>query len=133
MLTKDRNTPHREGVFTQEPLTAGVQVHAGGLVVSDSATGYSKAGATGLGLVARGVAQESATGGDNDGDVSVKVRRGAHQFKNSAGGDEITRAHLELTAYIVDDETVASTDGAGTRSAAGKIIDVDADGVWIDI
>jgi|LULX01.1.fsa_nt_gb hypothetical protein len=133
MLTKDRNTPHREGVFTSEPLTAGAQVYAGGLVVSDSATGFSKAGATGTGLVARGVAQETVVGSAVDGDVRVTVRRGWHSFDNSAGADEITRMHLGQTAYIVDDETVALTDGTATRSAAGEIVDVDSDGVWIDI
>ena len=68
-----------------------------------------------------------------DGEVRVTVRRGWHSFNNSAGADEVTRMHLGQTAYIVDDETVALTDGTATRSAAGEIVDVDSDGVWIDI
>ena len=35
--------------------------------------------------------------------------------------------------YIVDDQTVAKTNGTNTRSVAGKIIAVDADGVWVKI
>ena len=34
--------------------------------------------------------------------------------------------------FIVDDQTVAKTNGANTRSRAGKVFDVDADGVWVD-
>jgi hypothetical protein len=33
---------------------------------------------------------------------------------------------------LVDDQTLAATDGAGTRSEAGDIYDVDDDGVWIE-
>lgn len=33
------------------------------------------------------------------------------------------------TAYIVDDQTVAATDGTGTRSAAGRIVLIEWDGV----
>ena len=44
---------------------------------------------------------------------------------------EITAADIDASAYIVDDETVAKTDGGGTRSIAGTIKQVDAAGVWI--
>ncbi|MNU06383.1 hypothetical protein D3C72_2515570 [compost metagenome] len=44
----------------------------------------------------------------------------------------ITQAHLMKTAYIVDDQTLAATDGTGTRSAAGRIVGIDTDGVWIE-
>ncbi|MCY1460857.1 hypothetical protein D9M71_784510 [compost metagenome] len=54
-------------------------------------------------------------------------------FANSAAGDEITRADIGATAYIVDDQTVAKTDGTSTRSVAGTIRDVDSDGVWVEI
>ena len=30
------------------------------------------------------------------------------------------------------DQTVAKTNGGNTRSRAGKVFDVDADGVWVD-
>ena len=35
------------------------------------------------------------------------------------------------TAYIVDNQTVAKTDNSAARKKAGKIIDVDANGVWV--
>ena len=52
---------------------------------------------------------------------------------NSAAGDAITRAEIGDVCYIVDDETVAKTNGTSTRSAAGTIRDVDAQGVWVEI
>jgi hypothetical protein len=62
----------------------------------------------------------------------VRTRKGVFRFKNS-GADPIDRSHIEGTAYIVDDETVAATNGTNTRSAAGKIVDLDAAGVWVEI
>jgi hypothetical protein len=33
---------------------------------------------------------------------------------------------------VVDDQTVAKTNGSSSRSVAGIIRDVDADGVWVE-
>lgn len=68
-----------------------------------------------------------------DGDLKCEVRRGCFNYKNSAAADEITRADIGATAYVVDDETVAKTNGTNTRPAAGTIMDVDDYGVWIKI
>jgi len=38
---------------------------------------------------------------------------------------------LGKTCYIVDDETVAKTNGTNTRSAAGTVVGVESDGVWV--
>ena len=69
--------------------------------------------------------------GGQAGDLSVRTRKGVFRFNNSAGADEITRAEIGDTCYVVDDETVAKTDDTGSRSAAGAIEDVDAIGVWV--
>lgn len=68
------------------------------------------------------------TAGGN-GAVSVKVRRGCFALKQ--GNDPVTLADVGKTCYLVDDQTVAKTDGAGTRSAAGIVRDVDSAGVWV--
>ena len=59
------------------------------------------------------------------------TRGAAFQFANSTAADLITRADIGNTAFIVDDQTVAKTDNSAARKAAGKIIDVDAGGVWV--
>jgi len=68
-----------------------------------------------------------------DGAAKGSVRRGCYQFANSAGADQITLASVGDSAYVVDNQTVAKTSATNTRPVAGKIVDVDADGVWIDI
>ncbi|EKK5133725.1 TPA: hypothetical protein NII88_006806, partial [Pseudomonas aeruginosa] len=49
-----------------------------------------------------------------------------------ANDGSVTQAHLMKPAYIVDDQTVAATDGTETRSPAGRIIGVEPDGVWVE-
>lgn len=72
------------------------------------------------------------TGGSN-GDKTVKVRSGVFRFYNSSSGDAIGVSEVGKDCYIVDDQTVAKTDGTGTRSIAGKVHGVDSMGVWVAI
>ncbi|MBB4287792.1 hypothetical protein [Roseospira goensis] len=131
-LTADRDTPRRAVTTFTDPVAAGAVIHAGALVMLD-ADGYAVPAATATGLTPRGRAAEAVTGGGADGDVTVRVERGCFRWANSSGADEITRAHIGAAAYAVDDQTVAATDGTGTRSACGTIRDVDAQGVWVEV
>lgn len=131
-LTNDRNTPERDGTLRAFPVKAGAHIYAGALVVLDA--GKARPAATALGLVAVGRAEsEVNNSAGQDGDETVTVKRGTFRFANSAAADAITLAQVGSTCYIVDDETVAKTDGTGTRSAAGTVVDVDAAGVWVRI
>jgi hypothetical protein len=105
-------------------VKASTKILKGAIVVKD-ATGYALSGATATGLIALGVARETAdnTSGSN-GDKIVTCDVGEFEFANSAAGDAITLADIGADAYIVDNQTVAKTDGTGTRSRAGKIINV---------
>jgi len=130
-LTKDRNTPAKDGKLIVVPVAAGAKIYAGALTVAN-ATGYAAPGSAALNRTYLGRAEESAdnTGGA-DGDITVPVRRGiAFHFKN-AGADLVTQAEQGKDCYIFDDETVAKTDGTGSRSVAGKVLAVDSDGVWV--
>ncbi|MEO1820581.1 hypothetical protein [Pseudomonas sp.] len=132
-LTADRNTKRRDGVLYSDPVAAATRLFAGSIVCLD-ASGNAVPGATATTLTARGVAQEQVDNRDGAaGDRRVEVRRGVFPFANSASADEITRADIGNSAYIVDDETVAKTDGTSTRSVAGVIRDVDDNGVWVEI
>lgn len=114
------------------PVKAAVICYAGGLAVID-ANGYVKPGVAATGLRGVGVFHNTY---DNslgaDGAATAKVDLDVAQFANSAGGDAIAQAHIGRQCYVVDDQTVALTDNAGTRSVAGEIADVDAGGVWVD-
>ncbi len=130
-LTKNRNTPERMLKARGYPIAAGAHVFAGGLAVLD-APNYAEPGSTATGKKAVGVFTEeydNTLGGD--GAEVVEVERGCFQFGNSAAADEITDADIGALCYIVDDQTVAKTDGTGTRSIAGIVDGVDANGVWV--
>lgn len=132
-LSKDRNTPRADGDIREFSVLADAVIFAGALVAI-TAAGFATPGAVATTLKAVGRAEENVdnTGGAN-GDVTVRVRKGVFRFNNSAAGDAITAADVGANCYIVDDETVAKTNGANTRSVAGVIDQVDADGVWVKI
>lgn len=132
-LAANRSTPRRENRELEEhPVAAGVVIFAGALACLNAA-GFVIPGAPGVGLVALGRAEERVEGGASNGERRVRTRRGVLQFANSGAADTITRAEIGDTAFIVDDQTVAKTNGGNTRSAAGIIRDVDARGVWVEI
>lgn len=131
-LAADRTTPKRLARRLSLPVAANAVIYAGALVCVN-ATGFATKGAVSAALKFAGVAQQRVdnTGG-LDGAVRIEVDRdGCHVFANSAAGDLITLADLGSTVFIVDDQTVAKTSATGTRSAAGKVVDVDTTGVWI--
>lgn len=130
-LTADRNTQMQNGGLIPVPMAAGVKVYGGSLVAAN-ATGYATPGAVATTLTYLGRAEETV---DNtagaDGAKSVLVRRGkAFKFANS-GADAVTQASVGKLCYIVDDQTVALTNGNGTRSPAGVVLAVGADGVVV--
>lgn len=129
-LTQDRNTAMADSQVVVVGAAAGVRIFAGALVAANAA-GFAAPGSTATGLAYIGRAEEYVdnTGGAA-GAKSVQIRR-QKAFKWENDGT-VTRAHLFRTAYIVDDQTVAATDGTGTRSAAGRIVAVDTDGVWVE-
>ena len=136
-LTQSRDTV-RYGDATlpqllKVPLKAGAKVFQGGIVCVD-ATGYGVAGATALNLKTLGVARADLdnTAGANGAKVA-EVRRGPHAFNNSAAGDAITQADMYADVYLVDDNTVAKTNGGGTRSVAGRVIGFEGSQVIVEL
>lgn len=131
-LSTDRNTYMREGILLVLPVAANTRIYAGALVAVN-AMGYAVPGSTATDLKAAGRAEEQVdnTGGA-DGAKRIEIRRGVFLFKNDAV-DPVDGIHVLGDCYIVDDETVAATDGTGTRSIAGKVLEIDPSGVWVDI
>lgn len=130
-LAADRNTPMKDGELIAVPVAANAKIYAGALTVAN-ATGYAAPGSTATTLTYLGRAEEAVdnTGGA-DGAKTALIRRGkAFKYKNS-GADPVTQAELGKACYIVDDETVAKTNGTSTRSAAGIVVGIEADGVWV--
>lgn len=131
-LTNGRPTKERSNDLIAAPVAGGAKIIQGGIAVLNN-TGNAVAGFLRNDLITLGVARDTVDNTDgNDGDRIVEARKGCFAFENSTAGDLITRLDIGSNAYIIDDQTVAKTDGGGARSSAGRIIDVDADGVWIE-
>ena len=131
-LTEERDTPRRSGNLLNRGVAAAKKMFAGALAALD-ANGYATPGATATTLKGLGRVRETVDNSAGaDGDLAVDIERGVFRFANSADADEITVADIGSDCYIVDDQTVAKTDGGSTRSIAGKIHDVDSAGVWVD-
>lgn len=114
------------------PVAAGAVCFAGGIAMIDA--GYVKPGATATGKLCAGRFNKNVdnTGGGAGAKVT-EVERGIFKFNNSSAGDLIAQADVGALCYIVDDQTVAKTTGGATRSIAGRIMAVEADGVFVEM
>lgn len=134
-LSKERNTPERQGKVYDGPVAGNVKLYGGGIAAIDASGNITK-GATNPALRGVGRIEETVdnTGG-SAGDKRVTFRKGVFPYKNSSSGDAITRADIGKQCYLVDDETVAKTaavvEGNPTRGVAGIVDDITSDGVWV--
>ena len=108
----ERNTPTRSGDGLAPPVAAATKIELGHIVCAN-ATGFAVEGSEDANLTALGLATKTVD--------------------NSAGADGDLKAEVGKTVYIEDAYTVSKTDNAGARSAAGKCVEVDDDGVWVEI
>jgi len=127
-LSADRNTAMRDGNQLSLPVKASTKIYAGAIVVLDA--GYAKGGAAAASLIAMGRAEEQVNNIGADGAKNIIVRRGVFKFANSSG-DAVTVTEVGKDVYIEDDQTVCKT--STDKSAAGKCIGLDSDGVWVEI
>lgn len=129
-LTAERSTNERVGDTRRELMAASVKVLKGSLVMRNSA-GYLTKGATVTGAFGVGRAEETI---DNSagiaGAASVAYKRGVFAFVNY-GSDLVTVAEMGKPCYIVDDQTVAKTNGGATRSVAGIVDGIEGSMVWV--
>jgi len=129
-LTKDVNTPEREGALVSRPAAGGARVFAGSMVaVSAGGNASSAANAPGLKVIGRAEAAVDNSAGIA-GEKTVTVKRGVFRFANSAT-QPLGNADIFGTAYVEDDGTVAKI--TTNSIPAGKVIDIDTDGVWVEI
>ncbi len=130
-LTQDRYTDERPGDEFVYQVDGGSRIYAGALVALDN-RGYAEPATDAVNKTAVGVAQEAVNNtGGVDGALTVKVRRGVFKFDNVTGANIVERSDIGGNAYMVDDQTVDTL--ATGSSIAGKIVQVDSDGVWIQI
>lgn len=131
-LTTDRNTPYKDGDLMSFKVAANVKCFAGGLAVLEG--GYCRPGRTGAGLIYLGRFDEQVdNSGGAAGAKTVLVRRGKAFLFDNSSASAITQADIGQDCYIEDDQTVAKSagTGAGAKSKAGRIMGLDAGGVWV--
>lgn len=127
--TADRNTRKRTGYERSLPVASSKSCFLGCIAVLSSGRVQPMTAATSLKAV--GVFKETSINAAQDTPVKVE-RDGWYRFNNSTSSDAITLSDVGADCYGVDDNTVAKTDGSSSRSVAGVVRDVDADGVWIE-
>lgn len=133
-LAADRSTPRADGAVQTYPVGASQLLYQGAIVCLSTATNYAVKGSTATTLKAVGRALDRAdNSAGSAGAINVDAEAGIFRFANSSAGDLIVLGDVGSDCYIVDDQTVAKTSATNTRSRAGKIINVDAQGVWVQI
>ena len=128
-LTDNRSTKQMASGDRAGLLGATQPIYAGALLMRNAA-GHLIKGATATGSFGVGRA-EAPSVSTTAGVTPQTYREGVFQYANSAAGDLIATADIGTVCYIVDDQTVAKTSGTNTRSPAGTVVDVDANGVWV--
>lgn len=143
-LTKARNTL-RMGPgdvvlgSIDAPLKAAATVWQGGMVALELSSGFYVPATATLGLMVVGrfnsehSVTPSLTAGAANGSATARVEQGIFRYNNSSSTDAITVTELGDICYVVDDNTVARTDAAGTRPAAGRVMGVDSAGVYVQL
>ena len=129
-LTAERDTKQRSGASFSRGVAANVTIYKGAMVALNAA-GWLVPFTAATTLKADGIAQQTVTGTATNGEVTCEVERGVYRLTNSSAGDLITRADIGTDCFGVDDDQVARTNGGNTRSVAGRVEDVDAQGVWV--
>lgn len=131
-LSADRMTPQKASRTNRVlPIKGATKVYAGGMGALDG-SGRLVPMATATGLKGVGRIEHTVNNAGGDGAVSVEVKCGIFRWANSTSTDQITLADIGSDCYGVDDQTVAKTNGSSSRSVAGKVYDVDAQGVWVE-
>lgn len=138
-LAAARNTPQMGDTPVAKnlslPVAAAKKIYQGSLVLPDVAGRATPAAAiTTADQVCAGIAAETVDNSSGSaGALSVPVKTGIFRLANSASTDAMTIADRHRLCFAADDQTVARTSNSGRRAIAGRVVDVDADGVWVEV
>lgn len=119
------------------PLAASALVLQGTFAVVN-ADGYavSSKDVGGVNQTCVGIWDNSAENPGANGDLIACARRKQQFLVCNSAVDPVTQADLGAKVYIEDNQTIAKTDGTGTRSLGGSFMGFDLqypDYVWVEI
>lgn len=140
-LAAERSSPKMDASGAAGPpdkmdlaLITGATVYQGGLACFQPSSGFGVDATATTGLLCYGIWEKDATNTGASGSVHVNALGGTFKLLSGTGADLITQADAGSIAYIIDDQTFGLTNGGGTRSPAGIIMQVDSDGgVWVQM
>jgi FKBP-type peptidyl-prolyl cis-trans isomerase 2 len=123
------DTPERSGSVFNYPLAAATVIYQGTLVALD-ASGNAVPASDAAALRVVGRAEETVDNSDGDaGDLTINAKRGVFKFANS-GTAAVDANDKGKVCFVEDDQTVAET--STHKCKAGRVLDVEDDGVWVD-
>lgn len=139
-LTANKGTDQIDGTKRHHLVGASVHIFKGAAVVVNAA-GFLIPATGGVATHGEGgrAMQEADNSSGSNGDLSCQFQKGIFVYANTTSTGEILGVHTNsgTVCYWGDDATVTIT--AGSNSVAGKIIDVEGDGlagtegrVWVD-
>lgn len=126
-LSADRDTPRRSGKQYHDPIAASTHIYGGSIVFLDSA-GNAEPATLATGKIARGVAMEEVNNTGSAAAKYINVETGVFRFDNHG---TITKTSIGDIVYAYDDSAVQAS--GSSASAVGKMVDIDDDGVWVEI
>lgn len=110
------------------PVKGGAELAEATMAVING-DGYAEAASASAGLLIAGCVQRYCDNRNGaDGEQTVSVKRGIFVWENDG---TIKKTDILKTCYIKDERTVSIT--ADGSSAAGTILEVDEDGVTVDM
>ncbi|QBH95989.1 hypothetical protein EKN56_05980 [Limnobaculum zhutongyuii] len=124
----DRNTWIKDGVLIAVPVDAGALIHAGNIVCVKSsgfATEGGDANTTAIGMAHETVDNSTGTAGER----AVVVMRGKLFFLANDSAAPVTGALIGKSCYLLNSVTATAT--ATGHPVAGKVFEVNPDGVWV--
>lgn len=113
------------------PVAGNTTIRQGAIVVVDG--GYAKEAPGSATAIAAGLAEADVdnTGG-TDGDKTVLVRRGVFRLQVDPA-DPVGPADLLKEVYLSGPDSVAKTDGTGTRPKAGRLLSLEGGYAWVEV
>lgn len=131
------NTEYRDGIkFPLALLASAIVLQGTFAVVGLNGYAISSADVGGEDQKCIGLWDFDAENTGANGEAFGVVCRNKHFLVANSSTDPVTQAELGSLIYIEDNQTVAKTDGAGTRSVAGIFMGFDTEyttQVWVEI
>lgn len=103
-------------------------IYQGALVVWDA--GYLAPATSATGKIVAGIALRTTTNSGADGaNGKIELRRGCYPMKSA----DLVQADVGKDVYVVDDQTVSVSSNSGTRSKAGRFVQLDGSDFYVMI